>query len=159
MAEWSRIQHQVDGLIAMAVVAARSDQRLWYWREGLRKAIQDFRETQTPRVSAYQLFDGVDDIDIEANAVRLFGVVVDNSQAAVDNYVVLYNTATPVEGTTGPLVHVWAPRAAVTCHVFPTPVVFDTALSWSALAGTQAAIEAGTLAAASVVRAAMVYLE
>lgn len=157
MAEWSRIQHQVDALIG-SVASARSDQSLWTWREALRALIQDSRETGTPRVSAYTLFGGTDDVDIEANAIRLFGAVIDNSQASTDAYIALYNTATPVEGTTNTLGYLWAPANRVSCYAFRA-IVFGTAFTWSSVIGTETDLEAGTLTAASGTQAGFVYTE
>lgn len=157
MADWSRIRHQVDGLIS-SVSSTRSDQALWTWREALRALVQDFRETGTPRVSAYTLFGGTDDVDVEAGAVRLFGLVVDNSMAAEDAYIVLYNTATPVEGTTNALGLLYAPRNRVSAYAF-RPLVFDTALTWSSVLGTTAGQEAGTLTTASGTQVGLVYTE
>ena len=157
MADWSRIQHQVDNLIG-SVSATRSDQALWTWREALRHLVMDFRETGTPRVSAYSLFDGTNDTDIESNAVRLFGVVIDNSMSAEDAFIVLYNTATPTEGTTDPLGYLWAPRNRVSAYVF-RPIVFSAALTWSSVLGTEAGLEAGTLTTASGTQVGLVYTE
>jgi len=131
---------------------------LWTWREALRALIQDFREVGTPRVSAYTLFGGADDVDVEAGAIRLFGVVIDNSMAAEDAYIVLYNTATVVEATTNPLGCLWAPRNRVSAYVFRA-VVFDTAFSWSSLLGTKAGLDAGTLTTANGTQVAAVYTE
>lgn len=157
MADWSRIQHQVDALIS-SVATARSDQALWTWREALRRLVQDFRETGTPRVSAYTLFGGTDDVDVEANAVRLFGAVIDNSMSAEDAYIALYNTATPVEGTTNTLGYLWAPRNRVSAYAFRA-IVFDTAFTWSSVLGTEAGLEAGTLTTANGAQAGFVYTE
>ena len=157
MAQWSRIESQVDALIS-GVASARSDQSLWYWRENLRRLIQDFRETQVPRVSAYTLFGGTDDVDVEAGAVRLFGCVIDNSMAAEDAFIALYNTATPVEGTTNTLGYLYAPRNRVTAYAFRA-LVFDTAFTWSSVLGTAAGLEAGTLTTASGTQAGFVYTE
>lgn len=157
MADWSRIQHQVDALIG-GVASARSDQSLWTGREALRHLIQDFRETGTPRVSAYTLFAGADDVDVEANAVRLFGAVIDNSMAAEDAYIALYNTATPVEGTTNTLGYLWAPRNRAVVYVFRA-IVFDTAFTWSSILGTEVGLEAGTLTTANGTQAGFIYTE
>lgn len=157
MADWSRIQHQVDNVIS-SVSTARSDQALWHWRETLRHLMQDFRETGTPRVSAYTLFDGTNDEDPVDNAARLFGVVIDNSMAAEDAYIALYNTNTVVEGMTNTLGYFWAPRNRVSAYAF-RPIVFDTALSWSSVLGTEAGLEAGTLTTASGTQVAIVFTE
>lgn len=158
MAEWSRIRHQVDGLIS-SVSSTRSDQALWTWREAVRALVQDFREVGTPRVSSYSLFDGTNDVDIESNAVRLFGVLVDNSQASTDAWVAVYNTNAPVEGTTNPAGGLfWSPQNRVVCYAF-RPVVLGTALTWSSMVGTQAALAAGTLTAANGTQVALVYTE
>lgn len=157
MADWSRIQHQVDALIG-GVSATRSDQALWTWREMVRHLVQDFRETGTPRVSAYTLFDGTNDEDVESGAIRLFGVVIDNSQASTDAHIHTFNTATVVEGTTDPLAIYWAPANRVVCYAH-RPIVYSAAFSWSATTGTEAAIEAGTLTAASGVQVGWVYTE
>ena len=156
MADWSRIQHQVDALISTSVAAARSDQSLWSWRENLRRLIQDFRETGTPRVSAYSLYTA--EADIESNAVRLFGLVIDNSQAAIDAFVVTYNTNSPTLGTTNPLGVFWAPANRVSVYSF-RPIVYSAALSWASLVGTQVGLEDGTGSAASTVSSAFVYSE
>ena len=157
MADWSRIQHQVDALIS-GVSSARSDQSFWQFRESARHLLQDFRETGTPRVSAYTLFGGTDDVDVEANAVRLFGMVIDNSMAAEDAFIVVYNTATPVEGTTNPFGYYWAPRNRAVWYTF-RPIVLDTAFTWSSVLGTEAGLEAGTLTTASGTQAGFVYTE
>ena len=157
MADWSRIQHQVDALIS-GVAAARSDQALWRVREHLRDLVQDFRETGTPRVSAYTLFDGTNDNDVEANAIRLFGCVIDNSMAAEDAYIALYNTATPVEGTTDALGYLWAPRNRVSTYAFRA-IVFSAAFTWSSVLGTEAGLEAGTLTTANGTQAGFIYTE
>ena len=157
MADWGRIRHQVDALIS-SVSTTRSDQALWHWRENIRALVQDFRETGTPRVSAYTLFGGTDDVDVEAGAVRLFGCVIDNSMAAEDAYIVLYNTATPVEGTTDALGLLWAPRNRVSCYAF-RPIVFATAFTWSSVLGTTVGQEAGTLTTASGTQVGHVYSE
>lgn len=157
MADWSRIQHQVDALIG-GVSSSRADQALWTWREALRHFIQDFRETGTPRVSAYTLFDGTNDNDLESGAVRLFGAVIDNSMSAEDAFIALYNTNAPVEGTTDTLGYLWAPRNRVSCYSFRA-IVFSTALTWSSVLGTEAGLEAGTLSTASGTQVALIYTE
>lgn len=157
MADWSRIQHQVDALIS-SIATARSDQYLWTWREALRKAVQDFRETGTPRVSPLRTFDGSNDVDEETGAVRLFGMLVDNSQSGTDAHVSTYNTNTVTEGTTNPLAIYWAPANRVVAYAH-RPIVFSTAFSWSATSGTQTALEDGTLSAADVLQVAWVYTE
>mgnify|MGYP001600296027 FL=1 len=157
MADWSRIQHQVDALIG-GVSATRSDQSLWTWREMVRHLVQDFRETGTQRTSAYTLFGGTDDVDVEAGAIRLFGAVIDNSMAAEDAYIALYNTATVVEGTTDTLGYLWAPRNRVVAYAF-RPIVFATAFSWSSVLGTEAGLEAGTLTTASGTQVGFIYSE
>lgn len=157
MADWSRIQHQVDNVIS-SVSTARSDQALWTWREALRRLIQDFRETGTPRVSAYSLFDGTNDVDVEAGATRLFGAVIDNSMAAEDAFIALYNTATPTEGTTDTLGYLWAPRNRVSVYAF-RPIVFSTAMTWSSVLGTEVGLEAGTLTTANGTQVSLIYSE
>ena len=156
MADWSRIQHQVDNLIG-SVSTTRSDQSLWTGREALRHLIQDFRETGTPRVSAYTLFAGTD-IVVEAGAIRLFGVVADNSMAAEDAYVALYNTATVVEGTTDTLGYLYVPRARAVMYTF-RPIVFGTACNWSSVLGTEAGIEDGTVTTTNGMQVALIYTE
>src|SRR3990167_10690587 len=157
MADFSRIRHQVDALIS-SVATARSDQALWTWREAVRALVQDFREVGTPRVSAYTLFDGTNDEDVETGAIRLFGCVIDNSMSAEDAYIALYNTNTVTEGTTDALGLLWAPRNRVSCYAF-RPIVFDTAFSWSSVLGTTAGQEGGTTSTASGTQVGFVYTE
>lgn len=157
MADWSRIDHQVEALVN-GVASARSDQSFWDFQEAVRHLVQDFRETGTPRVSAYTLFNGTADNDVEANAVRVFGVVIDNSMAAEDAFIVIYNTATPVEGTTNPFSYLWAPRNRAVWYAF-RPIVLDTAFTWSSVLGTEVGLEAGTLTTANGTQAGWVYTE
>jgi hypothetical protein len=120
--------------------------------------VQDFRETGTPRVSAYTLFGGTDEVTVEAGAVRVFGLVIDNSMAAEDAFIALYNTATPVEGTTNTVGYLWGPRNRVSTYAFRA-IVFDTAFTWSSVLGTEVGLEAGTLTTANGTQAGFIYTE
>jgi hypothetical protein len=82
MADWTgKIQNLVDGGILNAVSKANSVQGLWYWREGVRRALQDYRETGTPGVFALSAAStaGKQAIVSTSGTMRLFGVVYDNT--------------------------------------------------------------------------------
>jgi hypothetical protein len=116
------------------------------------------------RVTAPRLFDGTNDVDVEAGACKLIAIVAQaNTSQLEDGAVLLYETNTVTEGTTRHLLalNLDASATVFTTYmaVFPEPVPF-TALSWSVVDnGTDGDIEGTTLGDASGVRVMLVYAE
>lgn len=99
------------------------------------------------------------DVDVEAGAVGLIAVVVQNDEATDQTAVVIYATNTVTEGTTDPLGGMYVAAAQTTqVYVLPQPLAL-AALSWSASLGTTVGIEAGTLSTAGAVKVMLVYAE
>ena len=142
MANFANIANYLEGLLTSQLNQARQTQAVWEWYNALFRIVSQNRFTQTPRVyGPTQLAAGTN--IIETNAVTVFGVLIDNGQAAEDALVALYNAAaTP--GTTDPLGILWAPRAAMTCYVFANGQVHSSRLEIASMLGTEAGIEAGT---------------
>lgn len=117
------------------------------------------------KIAAPQLFDGTNDVDVSSAACILLGVVAQsNSTESEDEMVTFYNTTSPTEGTTRPLAYLGVPAGSsqatsrLTSVVFTTPVVFDTALSWSVVDnGSDTDIEGTSLGTANGVKVMVVY--
>lgn len=118
------------------------------------------------RVTAPVLFDGTNDVDVEAGAVKLIGVIAQSQTAqAEDAAVLFYETNTVTEGTTRyvAMINVNAAGTAATREaiavVFPEPIPM-AALSWSVVDnGADTDIEGTTLGDASGVKVMIVYAE
>ena len=125
----------------------------------------DLGETNL-RVTAPRLFDGTNDVDVEAGAVKLIGIVAQSQTAqAEDAAVLVYETATVTEGTTRYVatLMVNAGGSAATREaqavIFAEPVTC-AALSWSVVDnGADTDIEGTTLGDADGVRVMFVYAE
>lgn len=117
------------------------------------------------KIAAPQFFDGTNDVDLSSSAAILIGVVAQSTSTETeDEMVTFYNTTTPTEGTTRPLAYLGVPAGSsqatsrLTSVVFTTPVVFDTALSWSVVDnGSDADIEGTSLGTANGVKVMVVY--
>lgn len=152
------VMNQIEGFIASEFLTSRNHQGLAMFPALIREVATQANLTESNlRVTAPQLFDGTNDVDVESGTVRLFGVVLDNSEAA-DNAFVVYETNTVTEGTTDPKLIIEVPASTAMAVVIPGGVVLD-ALSWSVTDAGTTAIEAGTLAAANSVKVMLVYAE
>lgn len=147
MANFASVANVLEGIINNQLTFARHNQGIWEWYNALSRIMSANRFSGTPRVVSSAVIGGTGaaDVDIEAGAVRLFGVLADNSMAAEDAYVLLYNTATVTEGTTDTLGALWVARATIGTYVFCDGIAFDTAFTASGSIGTEAGLEAGTL--------------
>jgi hypothetical protein len=141
MAQWNAVQNIIDGQI-QKVVAARQEQGLWYWREAIRRAIQDFREVGTVKVYPLTAGSASADIDVEAVGVRLFGILLENSLGS-DLWVQFFNTATPTLGTTVPIITVKAPTVTARGIAWLIPEIFTTALTWAVTTTPAGATQTG----------------
>lgn len=117
------------------------------------------------KVAAPQWFDGTNDVDVSTSACVLLGaVVMSTATESEDEMVTFYNTNTPTEGTTRYLaaLNVAAGSSAATARmsavVYPIPVPFDTALTWSVVDnGSDTDIESTSLGTANGVLVMVVY--
>jgi len=143
MANFASIGTTLEGILNTQLNLARSTQGIWEWYNALHRIVSANRFTGTPRIDGPVLLTATDR-DVESGAVRLFGLLVDNTMAAEDLYLLTYNTNTVTEGTTDALEIMWCARNAITTAVFPDGLVFDTAFTVSAALGTTVGLEAGT---------------
>ena len=151
------VRNLLDNFVATTYVGARSHQGVALFPELCARVATRADLTYTNlRVYGPDTFDGTNDVDIEAGAVGLIGVLIDNTEAAI-NALVIYNTATVTEGTTDPKLVITVPASSMLAVVFPEPVAL-AAFSYSAIDGDQTA-GGTTLAAASSLISTFVYCE
>jgi hypothetical protein len=144
MANYASIINRVEGIINNEISSSRGNQGAWEWHNALQRIVSQNRFTGTARVYGPTAISA--ETEIESNAVRLFGILVDNSMAAEDGYVAVANltAANWTAGTSNAVAYLWAPRNAVTTYVFPGGLVLDTAFTVEDILGTEAGLEAGT---------------
>lgn len=137
----------VDNLVAavlQSVTASRSNQAMWYWRESVRRAMVDFRETGTPAVYPLTAGSASTYVAISAAASRVFGVLVENTHSGALAWG-LYNSATPTPGT-APLIGSLVPATTTHAYTFNNPFVFSTAVSFAVTTALEGATQTnGTL--------------
>lgn len=125
MADWNRIQNIVDGGILNAVTTANSVQGLWYWREGVRRVMQDYRETGTPGVYTLQAAGAAGKQVLVATSLtaRLMGFVAENT-----NTNTLYLQIADLDsgswtlGSTAPVISVLVPANKAIAYVLAIPL-------------------------------------
>jgi hypothetical protein len=148
----------LEGFISSEFNSARGNQGVALFPRLVQEVLARADMTElNARVTAPRLFDGTNDVDVEDGAVRLVGIVVDNTEAA-DNALTLYDSNTVTEGTTDPTLILEVPASSMLAVVFSQPISM-AALSWSATDAGTTAIEAGTLAAANSLEVLFVYVE
>jgi hypothetical protein len=152
------VMNQIEGFVATEYANARNHQGVALFPQLIQLVASQADLTEANlRATAPRNFDGTNDVDVETGAVRLLGIVCDNSEAA-DNALTVYETATVTEGTTDPKLIVEVPASTAVAVVFPGGIALS-ALAWSATDGGTVAIEAGTLAAANSLKPMFVYAE
>lgn len=118
------------------------------------------------RVTAPVLFDGTNDVDVEAGAVGLIAVIAaTNSASAEDEAVLTYETNTVVEGTTRYITMLNVDADGTTAGgrmfyaIYPEPIAM-AALSWSVVDnGSDTDIEGTVLGDANGTKVMLVYAE
>lgn len=118
------------------------------------------------RVTAPVLFDGTNDVDVEAGAVGLIAIIAATNATETEAEMVLaYETNTPTEGTTRYLAALNVPAASTTATgrmfyaVYPQPIPM-AALTWSVVDnGSDTDIEGTSLGTASGCKVMLVYAE
>ena len=144
MANFQQISPLLEGIIGSQLSSTRGHQGVWEWFNALSRTMSASRLTGTARV--YGPTAVTAETEIDSGAVRLFGVLIDNSMAAEDVYLSLANltAANWTAGTSNSQGYLWAPRAAITVYVFPEGLVFSTAFTVEDILGTEVGLEAGT---------------
>jgi len=142
MANFALIGTLLEGILSSQLNAARHVQDVWEWYNALYRIMSQNRFAGTATVfGPKQLAAGTN--VVETVPVSLFGVLIDNSQAAEDAFLAIANAAaTP--GTTDTQGYFYAPRAAMSCYVIAGPRVQTTKLEVFSVLGTEAGLEAGT---------------
>jgi len=159
MADWSKIQNLVDGGVINAVSAANSQQGLWYWREAVRRCVQDFRETGTPAVYTLQAAPTSGNIALATTAptARLFGCVMDNTSSSIFYLQISdLTTASFTLGSTAPYAVIRAPANTCSAVVFAIPIMAN-ATNGGLAAGVTTTFSGGTQTSASGVLVGFVY--
>ena len=142
MANFELQKNNLEGIINTQLNATRNNQGVWEWFNALYRIVSASRFGGTVQVfGAKQLASGTN--VIETVPVTLFGVVIDNSQAAEDALVQFTNAAaTP--GTTDVFGAFYAPRASMNSYVIANGLVFSSRLEVFSTLATNAGLEAGT---------------
>jgi len=147
MANFASVANVLEGIINTKLAAARHNQGVWEWYNALGRIMSANRFTGTPRViGPAATLDAGTSTNAETGAVRIFGILVDNSNAAEAVWVQFFNiaSASVTVGTSLSPVIVFAPSATIVPVVYADGVAFDTACSYHAVTGTQAGLEGGT---------------
>jgi hypothetical protein len=147
MANFANIANRLEGIINNEMPAARSHQGLWEWYNALARIMSANRFTGTPRVVGPKTSpDAGTATDVETNAVKLFGMLIDNSNSAEDVWLLGYDLATGdvTVGTSLTKIVVWVPRATIVPVLYPNGFDLTVSFSYHANTGTQAALEGTT---------------
>ena len=142
MANFSLIENFLAGLINTQFATTRSNQGMWEWYNALKRIMSQNRFGSTPTVW-YGTIDDAADTNIAATA-NLFGVLVDNPNAAEPVYIEIADVADADGGDDLLSALIFVPSASIYCAVYPVPYVHSTNLSFIADTGTRAGLEAGT---------------
>ena len=158
MANFASVSNVLEGILQNQLAAARSNQGNWEWFNALQRIVSANRFSGTVRVDGPTLITA--EREVEAGAVRLFGVLLDNAMAAEDAYLSLANltAANWTAGTNNALGYLYVPRATQLGYVFTNGLVFDTAFTVEDILGTEVGLEAGT-GSTSGITAVLVYTE
>ena len=148
MANFALIANALEGAINNQLNATRGTQGVWEWYNALQRNMSQLRWTGTARMYGPAVSTGATEIVVDADAVRVFGVLIDNSMAAEDAYLGLGDVDgafTPgTDNVLGP--YLWALRATMQTYLFLDPLEFDLGVIIFDGLGTQVGLEAGTAA-------------
>lgn len=142
MANFAVIGTLLEGILATQLNATRHTQGVWEWYNALYRIISQNRFSGTPTVyGPKQLAAGTNVVETVASTV--FGLLIDNGQAAEDAQVQLSNVAaTP--GTTDIFGSYFGQRASMRAYVFSDGLPFSSRLEIFSTLGTNAGLEGGT---------------
>jgi len=142
MANFAIINNQLEGALGNQIAAARANQDMWEWFNALFRVVSQNRYTGTAKVYGPRQLSAGTNV-VETTPAAVFGVLIDNSQAAEDAYLATSNVAaTP--GTTDTLGYYFAVRGAVSTYLSAPPRVHASRLEVFSVLGTEAGLEAGT---------------
>lgn len=144
MANFASVSNRLEGIVNNEFNSSRGNQGAWEWYNALQRIVSANRFTGTVRVVGPKLITAED--EIESNAVRIFGIAIDNAMAAEDAYLAVTNltAANWTAGTNNATMYLWAPRNSMQFYVFPSGIVHDTAFTVEDILGTEAGLEGGT---------------
>lgn len=142
MANFEIVKNAIEGSVNTQLNATRQNQGVWEWFNALYRIVSANRYTGTATLYGPRQLSAGTNV-VETVAVRLFGAVVDNSQAAEDALVQFTNAAaTP--GTTDIFGAVYAPRATMVSIVWADGQPHGSRLEVFSTLATNAGLEAGT---------------
>ncbi len=142
MANFALIANYLEGNLATQLATARQTQGVWEWYNALFRIMSANRVTGTPTVFGPKQLSAGTNV-VETVAATVFGILIDNSQAAEDCQVQLSNVAaTP--GTTDIFGSYYGLRGTMRGYVFSDGLPFSSRLEVFSTLGTNAGLEAGT---------------
>lgn len=156
MANFAAIANQLEGILANQINGGRSTQGMWEWYNALSRVVSQNRFSGTAAVWHGTIPDAADET-ITAT-VRLFGILVDNSNSAEPVHVEIADVADADGGDDLLAGFVFVPSASQRYVVYPEPYVFSTGLSFIAGTGTRAGLEAGTAVTGTNPTGVLVYV-
>src|SRR6266436_3672391 len=128
MANFARVSNQLEGIINSQLNATRITQGVWEWYNALARIVSANYVTGTVTVSGPTLSDDSGTaVDLEAaSAVKVYGVIVDNPNAAEATWLQFYDiaSASVTVGTSLFKLALFNPSASITTWVFPSGAVF-----------------------------------
>jgi hypothetical protein len=144
MANFASVANLLEGIINSQLTFARHNQGVWEWYNALQRIMSANRFTGTPRV--YGPTTVTAETEIEAGAVRLFGVLLDNAMSGEDAFLAIANltAANWTAGTSDPKGYLYVPRSTCLGYLYSDGLALDTAFTIEDILGTEAGIEAGT---------------
>ena len=143
MANFALIATRLEGILSNQINGGRSTQAMWEWFNALSRIMSANRFTGTPAVYHGSIDDAAD-VNIGTTSGRLFGVLVDNSNASEPVHVEIADVADADGGDDLLAAYIFVPSASARYVVYPEPYVFSTDLSFIAGTGTRAGLEGGT---------------
>lgn len=147
MANFEIVRNQLEGIINTQLAAARTNQGTWEWFNALYRIVSANRIGGTAYVYGPASVNDADFVAVETGACTVWGVLIDNSNAAEAVFVeMLDGTASLTPGTehiVGEIMQV--PSATMKTYVFPSGCAIPaTGIAVMAETGTSAGLEAGT---------------
>jgi hypothetical protein len=142
MANFASVGTYLESLISSQLSATLTTQGAWEWYNALFRVMSANRFTGTPRVVG-PLVAVTGSNTIETNAVRLFGVLIQNG-GTENSYTEASNVAVTGgnDDTLGPMLY--CPSATTTEYLFTDGLAFSAGLFFDVILATNTALEAGT---------------
>jgi hypothetical protein len=142
MANFASIANVLEGTINSQLSSARINQGVWEWYNALQRIVSANKDSGTVRVVGPRVAVTASNT-IEANAVTLYGVLIDNG-GTENAFLELSNVAVTGgnDDTLGPILY--TPTVVMNTYVFPSGLSFSAGLYYDVVLATNTALEAGT---------------